>query len=67
MNRTQQQKNCPRCQKVFLCKPNVIEDCQCCGVTLEKRHHDYLAQEYSDCLCIECLKEIKKEVDLIPV
>ena len=63
MQLSAREKTCPRCHKRFLCQPNAIEDCQCAGVQLEERHHEYLASVYTDCLCQACLLQIKQELD----
>ena len=52
-------KYCPRCHSTFECKSGSISLCQCMKVILNEREKAYLSQNYEDCLCAACLKEIK--------
>lgn len=52
-------KYCPRCHSTFECKSGSILLCQCSRVILNEREQTYLNQNYDDCLCASCLKEIK--------
>lgn len=52
-------KICTRCQTQFECKVENIQNCQCTTVSLNQLETQYIAQKYSNCLCINCLKELK--------
>ena len=54
------QKICPRCSQTFSCQAGLIEDCQCSQVSLTKEESLLIAGQYSDCLCLSCLLELKK-------
>ena len=49
-------KTCPRCGKTFECVHSI--DCWCVKVKLTDVTKAYLKENYSDCLCKECLEEI---------
>ena len=53
-------KTCSRCSSVFECKAGSITQCQCFAVQLSNAERDFLAQQFTDCLCANCLNEIKK-------
>jgi hypothetical protein len=52
-------KCCPRCSKKFECKPGNITQCQCYSVQLSPEEHEFIKEMYDDCLCHECLLELK--------
>lgn len=52
-------KTCPRCHKEFECKIDAIQDCQCRNVTLNQIERQYIAKYFEDCLCVNCLQELK--------
>ena len=54
-----EEKNCPRCNKLFECKCGSIDLCQCSTITLPDRLSKQLRNEFTDCLCIQCLREIQ--------
>ena len=53
---TDKNKICPRCHQTFECKSDDIENCQCASIELNKHQYDYIAKQYEDCLCINCLR-----------
>ena len=53
-------KACQRCNTPFECKPGSITQCQCFEVALTAEQRAFLEQRYTDCLCRNCLMEIKK-------
>ncbi|MBI5857817.1 MAG: cysteine-rich CWC family protein [Sphingobacteriales bacterium] len=57
-------KSCPRCSKLFECKPGNITQCQCYGPTLSAEQQAYIEQRYNDCLCHECLLYLSDELNL---
>jgi hypothetical protein len=54
-------KTCGRCNEPFECKVGNILQCQCNGISLSDDEKKYLADNYTDCLCRNCLLAIKKE------
>ena len=53
-------KNCPRCGSQFECKPGNITQCQCFTIPLTLNEQAYIKEMYEDCLCVDCLKELKR-------
>ncbi|MAC04070.1 MAG: hypothetical protein CL671_05660 [Balneola sp.] len=60
---TASKQKCPRCKKGFECKANSISECQCSTVTLTEENRAFISNKFEDCLCVECLKEIKAGKD----
>lgn len=54
-----EEKTCPRCEKLFECKCGSINLCQCSAITLSEEISQQLKNDYPDCLCIQCLREIQ--------
>jgi len=55
-----EEKNCPRCEKVFECKIGSVTECQCYGVALSSEERAFVEAHYNDeCLCRSCLLELK--------
>lgn len=52
------EKICPRCGAKFVC--NHSADCWCASITLDDATRTKLKQ-YNDCLCKECLIQMKEE------
>ena len=52
-------KVCPRCGATFDCMHNDILSCHCATVRLDALQRTYLMENYSDCLCHDCLKAVK--------
>ncbi len=52
------EKTCPRCGAKFVCSHSA--DCWCASVTLNDAMRKILKQ-YEDCICLNCLKQLKKE------
>ncbi|MBK7981276.1 MAG: cysteine-rich CWC family protein [Ignavibacteriae bacterium] len=52
-------KYCPRCISTFECKPGNITQCQCFEFYLTKQELIFIKDNYKDCLCGNCLNEIK--------
>jgi Cysteine-rich CWC len=55
-----EEKHCPRCQASFECKSGDIAQCQCFGVSLTVEEKAFLEERYEDCLCRNCLLELKQ-------
>ena len=54
-----EQKICPRCNQPLECKVGDIVHCQCSSIYLTLEERSFIEDHYSDCLCINCLKELK--------
>jgi len=54
-----EEKYCPRCGKRFECKAGSITACQCYGIPLSDEERAFIENRYSDCLCRNCLLELK--------
>lgn len=55
-------KSCPRCGNPFECKPGSITQCQCYGITFNEEEKEVIACSYNECLCRNCLLELKQEI-----
>ncbi|HEV8515926.1 MAG TPA: cysteine-rich CWC family protein [Cyclobacteriaceae bacterium] len=56
-----EQKFCQRCKASFECKVGSIALCQCSSIILDDNERDYIRENFNDCLCVKCMKEIKSE------
>ena len=56
-----EEKQCPRCNLEFECKPGNITQCQCFGISFSEAEKALIENQYSDCLCHNCLLEVKNE------
>ena len=56
-----EEKYCPRCNTLFECKVGSISLCQCTTVQLSQEERSFFNQKYNDCLCANCMKELKSE------
>ncbi len=54
-----EQKICPRCNQSFECKLGDITHCQCSGTILSIEEIVLIEETYSECLCVNCLKDLK--------
>lgn len=54
-------KSCPRCNTAFECKVGSISLCQCSSITLTIEEQAFIDTKYQDCLCGNCLKDIKNK------
>ncbi len=52
-------KKCPKCLKNFECKSDNIEKCDCSKIILPVEIKKYIIDNYTDCLCLDCLKDMK--------
>ncbi|MGH8710180.1 MAG: cysteine-rich CWC family protein [Burkholderiales bacterium] len=52
-------KICPRCGATFECKAGTVLICQCSTVGLSREKQAYVMSYYDDCLCTDCLRELK--------
>lgn len=52
------EKTCPKCGRKFICNHENITECQCAKIKLSSNAQKYIADNYSDCVCANCLKEI---------
>lgn len=49
-------KKCPRCNDTFDCQHNA--NCWCSRYSLSDKLKSYLKDNYSDCICENCMKEL---------
>lgn len=56
-----EEKTCPRCHKPFECRVGDIGQCQCSGVQLTNEEKILIEEKYNDCLCRNCLEELKNK------
>lgn len=54
-------KLCARCQQPFQCKVGDIAHCHCNEITLTPDECNFIEQRYSDCLCHNCLLQLKNK------
>jgi hypothetical protein len=54
------EKICPRCGALFACRHESVEDCHCVGVPLDEAQRAFIADNYDDCLCNDCLLAVKE-------
>lgn len=53
------EKTCLRCGSKFICRhDDDITKCQCASVQLTPEARKYIAENYTDCLCANCLRNI---------
>ncbi|GAA0556544.1 cysteine-rich CWC family protein [Chitinophaga japonensis] len=50
---------CPRCKSAFECRVGTILRCQCQAVPLTAEERQYISEQYSGCLCADCLQAVK--------
>ncbi|SJZ34101.1 cysteine-rich CWC family protein [Sediminibacterium ginsengisoli] len=58
---THEQKICPRCKQSFECKVGDVAHCHCSTVQLTMEERAFTEERYTDCLCNNCLKDIKNK------
>lgn len=54
-------KYCPRCHHSFQCKVGDISHCDCTSVNLTLEEKAFIETRYNDCLCLNCLKDLKNK------
>lgn len=52
-------KKCPKCGQTFLCEGD--NDCWCESVQLHKKEMIEIMENFTDCLCPDCLKKYERE------
>jgi hypothetical protein len=52
-------KICGRCNLAFECKAGDITQCQCYNVQLSVEERAFVEERYKDCLCANCLLQLK--------
>ncbi|MGH8577000.1 MAG: cysteine-rich CWC family protein [Gammaproteobacteria bacterium] len=56
-----EEKICPRCGTLFECKVGSVVLCQCSAIDLSEEQRTYVMNNYDDCLCAGCLRELRAE------
>ncbi len=59
-----EQKLCPRCQFLFECKVGNIAACHCLGFNFLEEERKLIEDKYKDCLCYNCLLELKNRYNM---
>jgi len=59
-----EEKKCPRCNNPFECKVGDVMHCQCYGITFTTEEKAFIEERYADCLCRNCLLELKQRYTL---
>ncbi|MBX2932186.1 MAG: cysteine-rich CWC family protein [Chitinophagaceae bacterium] len=54
-------KICFRCKNSFECKVGSITECQCTQIQLSIEERAYIDNKYEDCICINCLYQLRQE------
>lgn len=57
-------KTCPRCKMPFECKAGDIAHCHCNNLQLSEAAQKYIALQFTDCLCHQCLQELNHPAHL---
>ena len=53
---------CPRCGRAFVCKASAIAHCDCAHISLREEVLDYIAVNYDECLCLDCLQALQRAI-----
>ena len=56
-----ERKPCAACGAIFECKLGSITICHCFDIQIDRDEATYLANNYDDCLCHECLLTAKQQ------
>lgn len=54
-----EEKKCLRCDRSFECKVGNVSQCQCSGISFTEEEKKFIGEKYNDCLCRDCLLELK--------
>ena len=60
-----EEKICPRCSSKFECKLGSITECQCFGISLTTEERAFIESMYDDCLCLNCLFDLKNKYVIV--
>lgn len=52
-------RECNRCQSAFNCREDRRDLCHCTHIYILPEIKNYIKENYDDCLCHNCLKEVK--------
>lgn len=59
-----EEKHCPRCGAAFECKVGDVTNCQCYGIEMTVEEEAFIASNYNECLCRNCLLQLKQRYTL---
>ncbi|MDQ2864399.1 MAG: cysteine-rich CWC family protein [Bacteroidota bacterium] len=59
-----EEKYCPKCHNIFICKMGDIANCQCNTGEISEAAREFLSHTYFDCLCKDCLAKINYDVKM---
>ena len=54
-------KKCERCGNNFECNAENISECGCNNVQLNPEERKSISDKFSDCLCLNCLNDVKQK------
>ncbi len=54
------EKVCPSCKLSFVCKNDQITECWCMFEPINSMFRRFLAENFSDCLCVCCIARFRK-------
>lgn len=54
------EKVCPKCSASFTCRVDNILECRCVEVPLTAEARAFIADNYANCLCYNCLVQVSK-------
>ena len=57
-----EEKYCPKCNQIFVCKVGDVSNCQCNNVKLSAATLSFLEKTNFDCLCAGCMQQINEQV-----
>jgi hypothetical protein len=59
-----EEKYCPKCNAMFICKVGDIANCQCTTLQLSDETKSFLSKTHFDCLCKNCLTKINQDIKM---
>ena len=62
---TPETKLCPKCGESFVCNNHDIMKCACIGIPLTNKALQEISEQYSNCLCRNCLMEYAGKYECI--
>ena len=57
-------KECGNCSKLFICTGTA--QCPCFDLVIPENVLEYIASHYDECLCAECIEELKEKMIASP-
>lgn len=57
-------KKCAKCKAEFNCRHDEILECHCVQVPISAKAQKYLTENFKDCLCNKCLREVAEKFNV---